>query len=55
MIIAQISDSHIDPDSPYAAARVRHLERCVSDINRLAPLPDVVIPTCKKIDSLVFC
>ena len=45
MIIAQISDSHIDPDSPYAAARVRDLERCVSDINRHAPLPDVVIHT----------
>jgi Icc protein len=45
MIIAQISDSHIDPDSPNAAARVRDLRRCVSDINRLNPAPDVVIHT----------
>ncbi|NQV56865.1 MAG: metallophosphoesterase [Rhodospirillales bacterium] len=45
MIIAQISDSHIDPDSPNAAARVRDLERCVDDINGLDPLPDVVVHT----------
>lgn len=45
MIIAQISDTHIDPDSPYGAERVRNLERCVDDINRLDPLPDAVIHT----------
>ena len=45
MIIAQISDTHIDPDSPNGAERVRDLERCVDDINRLDPLPDVVIHT----------
>jgi len=45
MIIAQISDTHIDPDSPNAAQRVRELERCVDDINRLDPLPDVVFHT----------
>ncbi|MBI3451296.1 MAG: metallophosphoesterase [Rhodospirillales bacterium] len=45
MIIAQISDTHIDPDSPNAAERVRDLQRCVDDINRLDPAPDVVIHT----------
>jgi Icc protein len=45
MIIAQISDSHLDPGEPNAAARVRDLERCVADINRLAPQPDAVIHT----------
>jgi len=45
MIIAQVSDTHIDPDSPKGAERVRDLERCVDDINRLDPLPDVVIHT----------
>ena len=45
MIIAQISDSHIDPDSPNGANRSRDLERCVDDINTLDPLPDVVIHT----------
>lgn len=45
MIIAQISDTHIDLDSPNSAERVRDLERCVDHINRLDPLPDVVIHT----------
>ena len=45
MIIAQISDTHIDPDGPNGAARFRNLECCVEDINRLDPLPDVVIHT----------
>jgi 3',5'-cyclic AMP phosphodiesterase CpdA len=43
MIIAQISDSHIDPGNDDAAARIRDLERCVVDINQLSPLPDVVV------------
>ena len=45
MIIAQVTDTHIDPDNPNAATRVRDLERCVCDINQLNPLPDVVIHT----------
>jgi 3',5'-cyclic AMP phosphodiesterase CpdA len=45
MIIAQISDTHIDVDGPNGPARLANLERCVADINRLEPLPDVVIHT----------
>ncbi len=45
MIIAQISDTHIDLDGPNSAARLRNLEDCVEEINRLDPLPDVVIHT----------
>ena len=45
MIIAQISDTHIDLDGPNGPARIRDLEQCVDDINRLDPLPDVVIHT----------
>lgn len=45
MIIAQISDTHIDLDGPNGAARCRNLERCVAAINRLEPHPDVVIHT----------
>ena len=45
MIIAQISDTHIDLDGPNGPARRSNLERCVADINRLEPLPDVVIHT----------
>ena len=45
MIIAQISDTHIDMDGANGPARLANLERCVADINRLDPLPDVVIHT----------
>jgi len=45
MIIAQISDTHIDLDGPNGPARIRDLEQCVDDINQLDPLPDVVIHT----------
>jgi len=45
MIIAQISDTHIDPDNPSVAARSSDLERCVAHINGLDPLPKVVIHT----------
>lgn len=45
MIIAQISDTHIDLDGPNGPARIRDLQRCVDDINRLDPVPDVVIHT----------
>jgi Icc protein len=45
MIIAQISDSHIDPEHENGPARLRDLETCVADINSLNELPDVVIHT----------
>lgn len=45
MIIAQISDTHIDLDGPNGAARMRNLERCVDDINGLDTLPDAVLHT----------
>jgi len=45
MIIAQISDTHIDPEDPNAASRIGDLERCVMDINGLDPQPDMVIHT----------
>lgn len=45
MIIAQISDSHIDPEHENGAARLHDLETCVADINSLNDLPDVVIHT----------
>jgi Icc protein len=45
MIIAQISDTHVDVIDPNGSARLADLERCVADINRLEPLPDVVIHT----------
>jgi 3',5'-cyclic AMP phosphodiesterase CpdA len=45
MIIAQLSDTHIDANGPNGPARLADLERCVADINRLAPLPDIVIHT----------
>lgn len=45
MIIAQISDTHIDVDGATAAARLGYLQRCVDDINHLDPQPDVVVHT----------
>ncbi len=45
MIIAQISDTHIDLDHPFGKDRIRNLVQCVEDINGLDPLPDVVIHT----------
>jgi 3',5'-cyclic AMP phosphodiesterase CpdA len=45
MIIAQISDTHIDPDHPNSAQRLRDMERVVAAINALDPAPDVVIHT----------
>jgi len=45
MILVQISDTHIDPEDKNAQARIRDLERCVSDINGLETPPDAVIHT----------
>jgi len=45
MIIAQISDTHLDADGPSSVARLRDFERCVAAIDRLDPPPDVVVHT----------
>ena len=45
MIIAQISDSHIDPESEMLEDRLRNLRRVVDDINGLDAQPDIVIHT----------
>ena len=45
MIIAQISDTHIDPEHENGTARLRDLEACIADINSLEIAPDVVIHT----------
>lgn len=45
MIIAQISDTHIDLENPLGKDRIRNLVQCVDDINGLDPLPDVVVHT----------
>lgn len=48
MLIAQISDTHIlaeSSDRPEAGSRAENLRRCVADIVRLDPKPDIVIHT----------
>ena len=45
MIIAQISDSHIDPESERPEDRLSDLRQVVDDINGLNPAPHVVIHT----------
>ena len=45
MIVVQISDTHIDLNIAKGEARLREFGRCVTAINRLEPLPDVVIHT----------
>lgn len=48
MLIAQISDTHIlaeSSDRPEAGSRAENLRRCVADIMRLDPAPDIVIHT----------
>jgi Icc protein len=45
MIIAQISDSHIDPESEMLENRLSNLRREVDDINSLDSQPDIVIHT----------
>ena len=45
MIIAQISDTHIDTNHPNSAERLRDAKRVVTAINALDPAPDVVIHT----------
>ncbi len=45
MIIAQISDSHIDPESDKLEDRLRDLYWVVNDINKRNPAPDIIIHT----------
>ena len=45
MIIAQISDSHIDPESDKLEDRLKDLRRVVDDINNQDPAPNIVIHT----------
>ena len=48
MLIAQLSDTHIlaeSSDRPEAGSRAEDLRRCVADIGRLDPQPDIVIHT----------
>jgi len=45
VLIAQISDTHLALDTPDAARRTGDLERTISDINALDPLPDVIVHT----------
>lgn len=45
MIIAQISDTHIDPENPVGVRRLRDLERIVAAVNGLARRPDAIIHT----------
>ncbi len=45
MIIAHISDTHIDPDHIDCIKRLEDVKRVVATINALDPLPNVVIHT----------
>ena len=45
MIIAQISDTHIELDTPDAERRLVDFERTIADINALNPAPDVIVHT----------
>ena len=48
MLIAQLTDTHIlakSSDRPEARSRAEDLRRCVADIGRLDPQPDIVIHT----------
>jgi 3',5'-cyclic-AMP phosphodiesterase len=45
MIIAQISDTHLELNSPDADQRIADFERTIAAINTLDPGPDVVVHT----------
>ena len=45
MIIAQISDTHIDLDCPDTDGRLRDFEQTIADINALDPQPDIIVHT----------
>jgi Icc protein len=45
MIIAQITDTHLAFDAPEGERRIGDFARVVDDINRLDPVPDVIVHT----------
>lgn len=45
MIIAQISDTHINLDTPDSTQRIRDFEAVIADINALDPQPDLIVHT----------
>src|SRR5262245_469392 len=45
MIIAQISDTHVELDTPDTERRLVDFERTIADINALNPSPDVIVHT----------
>ena len=45
MIIAQISDTHIDLDSADVEHRIRDFDAVIDDINSLDPAPDLIVHT----------
>jgi 3',5'-cyclic-AMP phosphodiesterase len=45
MIIAQISDTHLELDAPDADQRKADFERTIAAINTLDPVPDVIVHT----------
>ncbi len=45
MLIAHITDSHIEIPEPVEAGRIENFERVINDINKLSPQPDLVIHT----------
>jgi 3',5'-cyclic-AMP phosphodiesterase len=45
MIIAQISDTHIELDKPGSSERIGDLECTIADINSLDPAPDLIVHT----------
>ena len=53
MIIAHISDTHIDPDHIDCIKRLEDVKRVVATINALDPLPNVVISAVFPLPRLV--
>jgi 3',5'-cyclic AMP phosphodiesterase CpdA len=45
MIIAQISDTHVELNTPDADQRIADFERTIAAINSLDPAPDVIVHT----------
>jgi 3',5'-cyclic AMP phosphodiesterase CpdA len=45
MIIAQISDTHVELNTPDADQRIADFERTIAAINSLDPVPDVIVHT----------
>jgi 3',5'-cyclic AMP phosphodiesterase CpdA len=45
VIVAHISDTHIDLDAPDACQRISDFARTIADLNKLDPAPDVIVHT----------